>query len=167
MNIYTKQGDKGRTRLGNGSFVFKTDDRIELLGMIDELSSHLGLSKVIAEGELKSQLSHIQEELILLMAGIAHPRKSDYKVKEEAVLHLEQQIDKWENAFPREKKFVLYGGCELSARLDVARAVARRAERQFHRVARTYGGDMMAAQYLNRLSDYLYLAARYVDYQTH
>lgn len=165
MNIYTKNGDKGRTRLGNGSFVFKTDDRIELLGTIDELSSHLGLSKVVADGELKMQLSHIQQELIMLMAGIADPRKSDYKVKEEEISYLEQQIDKWEHAFSREKKFVLYGGCELSARLDVARAVARRAERQFHRVARTYGADKLAAQYLNRMSDYLYLAARYADAQ--
>lgn len=70
-----------------------------------------------------------------------------------------------ENSFPRVKEFVLYGGCEQSARLDMARAVARRAERRFRKAALKYGADPKAMQYLNRLSDYLYVAARYADYR--
>ena len=164
MKIYTKNGDKGRTSLGNGDVVFKTDARIELLGTIDELSSHLGLAKTAACPKFQEQVSHIQKELIWLMAGIADAKNPAYQVKEDEIAYLEKQIDKWENSFPRAKEFVLYGGCELSARLDVARAVARRAERQYHRAAQIYGVDEATARYLNRLSDYLYMAARYADY---
>ncbi len=164
MKIYTKNGDKGRTSLGNGDAVFKTDARIELLGTIDELSSHLGLAKTAACPKFQEQVSHIQKELIWLMAGIADAKNPAYQVKEDEIAYLERQIDKWESSFPRAKEFVLYGGCELSARLDVARAVARRAERQYHRAAQIYGVDEATARYLNRLSDYLYMAARYADY---
>ena len=73
--------------------------------------------------------------------------------------------DRIENSFPRIKDFVLYGGCELSARLDVARAVTRRAERRFRKVEQNYGADAKAVQYINRLSDYLYMCARYADYK--
>ena len=164
MKIYTKNGDKGRTSLGNGDSVFKTDARIELLGTVDELSSHLGLVKTVSCPRFQEQLSRIQKTLIRLMAGIADARNPAYQMKEEEIDYLEKRIDKWENSFPRAKEFVLYGGCEQSARLDVARAVARRAERQYHRAAQIYGGDEAAARYLNRLSDYLYMAARYADY---
>lgn len=78
---------------------------------------------------------------------------------------LEKRINELEASFPRQKDFVLYGGCELSARLDVARAVARRAERRFARVTQLYGADAEAGRYLNRLSDYLYVRARYEDYR--
>lgn len=78
---------------------------------------------------------------------------------------LETRINELEASFPRQKDFVLYGGCELSARLDVARAVARRAERRFARVTQLYGTDAEAGRYLNRLSDYLYVRARYEDYR--
>lgn len=164
MKIYTKNGDKGRTTLGNGDSVFKTDARVELLGTIDELSSHLGLAKTRGCARFQEQLSHIQRVLILLMAGIADAKNPSYRMKEEEITYLEEQIDKWESSFPRAKEFVLYGGCELSARLDVARAVARRAERQFYRAAQIYGVDECTARYLNRLSDYLYMAARYADH---
>ena len=166
MNIYTKTGDGGSTSLGNGVRVLKSDERIELLGTIDELSSHMGLAKVAAPAELKAQLSQIQKELIGIMAGIASPGDRQYKVKPEQVACLEAEIDRIENSFPRLKEFVLYGGCELSARLDVARAVARRAERCFKRVANRYSADALAMQYMNRLSDFLYVSARYVDYRS-
>jgi cob(I)alamin adenosyltransferase len=81
-------------------------------------------------------------------------------------VYLENTIDRVENAFPRKKEFVLYGGSELSARLDVARAVARRAERRFWKVAKGYNTDAKALQYMNRLADYLYIEARYADYKS-
>lgn len=165
MKIYTKTGDKGTTSLMNGISVSKSDDRIELLGTIDELSSHIGLAKVLAEDALKESLSHIQRNLIQIMAGVANPRDLNYRFSSEETEALEQAIDETENAFPRAKEFILYGGCEQSARLDVARAVARRAERRFRKVAQNYGADAKAVQYINRLSDYLYVCARYADYK--
>lgn len=164
MKIYTKNGDGGKTSLMNGISVSKSDDRIELLGTIDELSSHIGLAKVIANQALSNQLSLIQKSLIQMMAGIADPRNLDYRFSKEETLALEEEIDRLEDLFPRAKEFVLYGGCEQSARLDVARAVARRTERRFRKVAQNYGADNKALQYINRLSDYLYVAARYADY---
>lgn len=165
MKIYTKNGDSGKTSLMNGISVSKSDDRIELLGTIDELSSNIGLAKVIADQSLSGRLSQIQKELIQMMAGIADPRNLDYRFTKEETLALEEEIDRLESLFPRTKEFILYGGCEQSARLDVARAVARRAERRFRKVAQNYGADSKALQYMNRLSDYLYIAARYADYK--
>lgn len=165
MKIYTKNGDAGKTTLMNGISVSKSDDRIELLGTIDELSSHIGLAKVIADSSLSERLSRIQKELMQIMAGIADPRNPDHRFTKEEILALEEEIDHLEDSFPRAKEFVLYGGCEQSARLDVARAVARRAERRFRKVSQNYGADSKAMQYINRLSDYLYVAARYADYK--
>ena len=164
MKIYTKTGDGGSTSLANGVRVLKSDDRIELLGTIDELSSHMGLAKVAAPAEMKAKLSKLQQELIGIMAGVASPADRQYKVEAAQLAYLEEEIDRIEGAFPRTKGFVLYGGCELSARLDVARAVARRAERCFKRVANRYSADALAMQYMNRLSDFLYVSARYADY---
>ncbi len=164
MKIYTKAGDGGSTSLATGVRVLKSDDRIELLGTIDELSSHMGLAKVAAPADIKEQLSKIQSELIVIMAGVANPRERKYKVTPEQTAKLEAEIDRIEGSFKREMKFVLYGGCELSARLDVARAVARRAERCFKRAANRYGADAAAMKYMNRLSDFLYVSARYADY---
>lgn len=165
MKIYTMTGDEGYTSLLNNSRVSKTDDRIELLGTIDELSSHLGLAKVCADTSLKEDISTIQSTLIKMMAGVASNGLSQYRLDGE-ISHLEEKIDNTEKLFPREKEFVLYGGCELSARLDVARAVVRRAERQFCRTARLHRLDSNAQKYLNRLADYLYVCARFADYKS-
>lgn len=163
MNIYTKKGDAGSTSLCNGVRISKADDRIELVGTIDELSSFLGLAKVVADEQLKEALSHVQKNLILIMAGVADPKNMDYRFQKEETDLLEKEIDRMEQSFARAKEFVLYGGCEVSARLDVARAVARRAERRFQKVSRNYGADANAMQYMNRLADYLYIWARYLD----
>lgn len=167
MKIYTKKGDNGRTSLLNGSGVLKSDDRIELLGTIDELSSHIGLTKVLANEPMKEELSHIQQNLMKIMAGVADSMKREYKLDEKEIELLETWIDRMDESMgPRQFQFVLYGGCEQSARLDVARAVARRAERQFYRTAKHYVTDKKAMRYFNRLSDYLYTCARYMDYQS-
>ena len=145
--------------------VAKYDDRMELLGTIDELSSHIGLAKVVADPEIKDRLSKIQEELIQVMAKIADPGNKKYCLVDEQVLYLERTIDQLEQSFQRRREFVLYGGCELSARLDVARTIARRAERRFVKVSKGYNTDSKALEYMNRLSDYLYIEARYADYR--
>lgn len=165
MKLYTKTGDNGMTSLMNHVAVSKADERIELLGAIDELSAHIGHAKLLVCEKGNARLSRIQGELMGIMAGIADPKNPDYKVKEEQIEALERNIDKMESSFPRQKKFVLYGGCEVSARFDLARAVARRAERCFIRVKNRYGADPGALKYMNRLSDYLYISARMLDYQ--
>ena len=135
MKVYTKKGDGGNTSLANGMSVSKADDRIELIGTIDELNSYIGHAKVLSEGHLKTNLAEIQRTLMKIMAAVADPRNLDYRMSAEETVHLEDQIDELEAAFPRARDFVLYGGCELSARLDIARAVTRRAERRFRKVA--------------------------------
>ncbi len=165
MAIYTAGGDQGMTSLTNEKRVCKTDERIQLLGEIDELSSYLGFAKVVMDQEETEQISKIQKELMIIMAGITEPQNPVYQCKEDQIQYLETEIDRIETKFPREKKFVLYGGCEESARLDIARAVARRSERQFYKVDQIYGADGNALIYMNRLSDYLYILARFVDYK--
>lgn len=168
MKIYTKKGDNGRTSLLNGLGVLKSDERIELLGTIDELNSHIGFAKVLAEEPMKEELGHIQRNLIQIMAGVADSMKREYKMDEKETEKLETWMDRMDETagLSKEFKFVLYGGCEQSARLDVARAVARRAERQFYRTAKHYITDKKAMKYINRLSDYLYVCARYMDYRS-
>ena len=165
MKVYTKKGDRGNTSLANGMSVSKSDDRIELVGTIDELNSYIGHAKVISETRLNSSLTEIQRILMKIMAGVADPRNLDYRMTVQETSALEEKIDELEASFPRVKDFVLYGGCELSARLDIARAVTRRAERRFRKVSQNYGADAHAMQYMNRLADYLYIEARYADHQ--
>ena len=107
MSIYTKKGDDGRTSLIDGISVSKSDDRIELLGTIDELNSAIGLAKVIAEKPLYDNLARRQQELMQMMSGIADPRNPKYRFSKEDTLTLEEGIDHMENSFPRVKEFVL------------------------------------------------------------
>ena len=112
MSIYTKKGDSGKTSLMDGISVSKSDDRIELLGTIDELNSSIGLAKVIADHPLYDDLARRQQELLQMMNGIADPRNPDHRFTKEETLTLEEGIDHMESLFPRIKDFVLYGGCE-------------------------------------------------------
>ena len=168
MKIYTRGVDQGYTSLLNGSRVQKTDDRIELVGIIDELNSHIGLSKVMADAALKEDLAKVQRTLMKIMSGVVAVPPGSHKLDPAEIKWLEEKIDIMEESFARKKEFVLYGENELSARLDLARAVVRRAERQFCRMVKYYtNSDRMAQQYLNRLSDYLYVCARYAANKAH
>lgn len=163
MSIYTKQGDTGFTSLLNGEKVSKADDRIELIGMVDELSSLIGLVKPVSDDKMKKELSIIQEDLMIIMAALADLSNNNYKINLGKISEMEEKIDLIEKSFQREKGFVLYGGCESSARLDVARAYARKSERYMVKVNQTYIIDESIMRYMNRLSDYLYMLARYQD----
>ena len=92
MSVYTKTGDRGTTSLANGLSISKSDDRIELLGTIDELNSHIGLAKVLADSALKDQLSHIQRNLMQIMACVADPRNMDYRFSSDETKELEGEI---------------------------------------------------------------------------
>ena len=163
MKVYTRKGDKGKTSLINEVEVSKSDERIELLGTIDELSAAIGFAKVVMSEEVQEELSAIQKELMFIMAGIADNDNPMYQVDEDEIHALEEKIDNIENQFEREKKLVLYGECEESARLDLARVAARKAERYFWKIQKEYNLDILAIQYMNRLSDYFYILARFED----
>ena len=165
MKIYTRRGDKGKTSLINEIEVSKADERIELLGTIDELSTAIGFAKVIMEDSVKKDLSSIQKELMFIMAGIADVDNPMYQVDEDEIHALEVKIDEIEDKFEREQKLVLYGDCEKSARLDLARVAARKAERYFWKIQKKYNLDILATRYMNRLSDYFYILARFEDYK--
>ena len=184
MNIYTKGGDKGITNLIHTKNVSKSDDRIQLVGSIDELTSHLGLVKTLlrkqkggaagaggrtADGfavQAKRTLElfeEIQQTLITVMAGIADPYNKDYKIGDGKTETLEAEIDRLEALFERPKRFILPGQNRLSAEIDIARTVARRAERALASVSVKFGSDNGTKKYMNRLADYLYVLARYED----
>lgn len=173
MNIYTKSGDKGTTSLIHTKNISKSDDRINLVGSIDELTSHLGLIRSLLrecaadEKKIKAVqlIEEVQAKLITVMAGVADPYKKDYKIDGTLTEKLESQIDQLEQSFERPKEFILPGKTRLSAEIDIARTVARRAERALAMVSVKFGADNGAKSLMNRLADYLYVLARYVDAQ--
>lgn len=165
MSIYTKTGDGGTTKLMKVPNISKSDDRIQLLGTIDELTSNLGVAKSMERREdIRFEIERIQQNLMSIMAGVADQYNKEHKMNDEEVIHLEKEINKIEASFPREKRFVLPGDYELSARYDVARTIARRAERWLITVDKKFTADSGAKKYMNRLADYIYMVARQTDY---
>lgn len=164
MGISTKNGDGGMTNLIKTKNVPKSDERVHLLGSIDELTSHLGLVKAkVCISLVKEMLASVQDTLITVMAGIADPHNMKYKLKEAEVTKLETEMARMEGAFTMPQGWVLPGGNAVSAEVDIARTVTRRCERYLSGVTIKYGSDKVAKQYLNRLSDYLFILARYID----
>ena len=164
MNIYTKNGDGGMTSLVHGPSIPKSDDRIELLGTLDELISHLGLVKAdLSPGREKTMLEAIQKDLLAVVALTGDPHNRKNRLEEGAVEKLEAEIDAIRETLPAGKEEALPGGNRLSARVSVARSVARRAERRLSTVSIKFGSDAMAKKYMNRLGDYLYVLARSME----
>ncbi|HWH55954.1 MAG TPA: cob(I)yrinic acid a,c-diamide adenosyltransferase [Gaiellaceae bacterium] len=158
--IYTRGGDAGETSLGDGSRVSKTDPRVEAVGQVDELNSLVGWALAV-EGA-PELLRRIQNELFDVGADLATPSsdgraRTRLRVSQELVDRLELECDTANAALEPLKSFVLPGGTELAARLYVARAVCRRAERA---VLRVETAGPLVAVYLNRLSDLLFILAR-------
>ena len=165
MSIYTANGDKGTTNLVHTKNVSKSDDRIQLVGTIDELSSHLGLIKtMMSEAEDIRFIENIQRTLNTVRSGVADPFNREFRTEDDRTGQLEEEISRLEGLFhcPEEEN-ILPGSSRLSAELDIARAVARRAERDLAAVSVKFGADNGAKKYMNRLSDYLYVMARYME----
>ena len=155
--IYTRGGDEGQTSLGDGTRVSKLDPRVVADGDVDELNSLVGWAAVVAEGEIAEVLARVENELFDLGADITVPEgEAGLRVTQEQIDRLEADCDRFNEPLPELKSFVLPGGTELAARLFVARAVCRRAERS----AIAAGASPLVCVYLNRLSDLLFILAR-------
>jgi cob(I)alamin adenosyltransferase len=161
--IYTGGGDRGETSLGDGSRVPKLDCRIAAFGAVDELNSQVGLALAVElPAELRETLRRVQNELFDLGADLSVPFgvADRLRISEEHIERLEQDCDRFNADLSELKSFVLPGGSEAAARLHVARAVCRRAEREALAAAEDLDISRLALVYLNRLSDLLFILAR-------
>lgn len=170
--IYTRTGDAGRTRLASGEAVSKADLRVEAYGGVDETNACLGLARLHtgADAAFDAMLGRIQNELFDLGADLATPAAPDeapgarLRILDSQVARLEAEIDALNGRLPDLTSFVLPGGAPAAAALHLARTVARRAERDAVRLAEA--GEPVsgpAMRYLNRLSDFLFVAARWAN----
>jgi cob(I)alamin adenosyltransferase len=165
MKIYTKTGDDGTTGLIGGDRVHKSDRRIECYGTVDELCAALGIAGVTADAPFLVMIRAAQNDLFVIGSHLATPEESQYKtslpVLEDEMIHrLEMQIDSAETELPELREFILPGGCELAARLHLARTICRRAERLLVDFAMDRPVPAVILTYLNRLSDWLFVQAR-------
>jgi len=169
--IYTKGGDKGQTSLVGGQRVDKDSLRIECYGTVDELNSFVGMASVSAEGPLAPLLPilrRVQHELFNLGSILAtlpanvHPKQP--RVTEVEIKQLEREIDEMNEELPPLRSFVLPGGSRISTELHACRTICRRAERIAVRLAREEEVSPEVIQYLNRLSDALFVWSRWVNH---
>ena len=170
MAIYTKTGDKGETSLASGARVAKTDARIEAYGTVDELNSWVGMLRAsLPESEalstakatepikkIQEQLSHVQNKLFNL--GAALSEAPGEWISEEDIHVLETWIDEMQAIVPKQKAFILPMGSEPVCRCHICRTVCRRAEREMIES----NANLTLLQYVNRLSDFLFVLARYI-----
>lgn len=171
--IYTRTGDKGTTALGTGDRVAKHDVRVETYGTADEVNSVLGLARLHTTElpEIDAALSRIQNDLFDLGADLCFPESDeplDYeplRVTDAQVNWLESEIDRLNGGLEPLNSFILPGGTALAAHLHHARTVSRRAERLCVALGEAEPGKVSEAvlKYLNRLSDYLFVAARWCN----
>lgn len=165
MSIYTKRGDRGITDMAHAGNISKSDDRIRLMGEADELNSHIELVKsMLRQSEILQLLERIQKNLDLIAAGVSNPYDRDCKVSEKETAVLEAETDKLEALCEKPVPEKLTGKSRLAAEIDIARTVARRTERCLAQVSVKFGADTESKRFLNRLSDYLYILARYIEY---
>jgi cob(I)alamin adenosyltransferase len=165
MKIYTKTGDKGITALFGGKRVSKADLRIDTYGTVDELNSYIGLVRdQEVNAKRKTTLVEIQDRLFTIGSILAtEPGNTKVKVPslaEQDVTLLEKEIDAMEAGLPPMKSFVLPGGHQSVSYCHVARTVCRRAERLVIALDAQEKVDALIVQYLNRLSDYLFMLSR-------
>lgn len=170
--IYTRTGDKGTTSLVYGKRVSKDDPRVEAYGTCDEANSMIGLAfsgmkDVHFEGkeDFMTVIHKVQTTLFHVGAELATPEGKDvlWSVNEAHVKELEEKIDEWDQTLEPLKQFILPGGSHPAAALHVARTIVRRAERLTVKIEEAYNPLVQA--YLNRLSDFLFVAARYINHK--
>jgi len=156
MAIYTKTGDDGTTALYGGKRISKANYQVETYGLIDELTSFIGLTATKVNNKKNKQLLiNIQKDLYKIM-GFLSGAKTDLLFLENQVLTFEKTIDEIERKLPKLNKFILPGGNELSSWFHILRVICRRAERNVVR----FDNNIIIVKYLNRLSDLLFVMAR-------
>jgi cob(I)alamin adenosyltransferase len=171
--IYTKTGDDGTTSLGDMSRTSKNDPRLEAYATVDEANSSIGVVLAmgdIKDDEIKKLLVRIQNDLFDVGADLCtpvadKPVSEPLRVLESQIDYLEKQIDKYNESLQPLRSFVLPSGTPAAALLHVARTVTRRAERDTWHAIHAFGGGVnpITAKYLNRLSDLLFVLARYAN----
>ena len=173
QKIYTKTGDKGKTSLIGGTKVLKSHRRIEAYGTVDELNSFIGLClDHLNISNIPNILSEIQDRLFTIGSALACDPEKETKLRipdlqESDTILLENEIDKMNEALPPMKSFILPGGHVAVSTLHVARCVCRRAERCCVAMQKKdMAVDPLIIKYLNRLSDYLFVLARFTAQQT-
>lgn len=160
MKIYTRAGDDGSTGLFGGARVAKDDLRVETYGTVDELNAALGLCASGDRGQIGGLVHTVQNELFTMGASLARLDGKGVKVDPAWTARLEKEIDSAEAELTPLRNFILPGGCELAARLHLARTIARRAERLVVTLSGEAELDAEVVRYLNRLSDWLFVYAR-------
>lgn len=169
MKIYTKTGDQGETSMLGGKRISKSCLEMEAIGEVDELNADLGL--LISEldlSEAKEKLTKIQHKLFVIgsnLAGLQTDLDGLPKLKKEDIEYLENWIDEMNSDLPELTNFILPGGFRVSALSYRARAVCRRAERMIIALSEKYEVDEFIKQYLNRLSDLLFVLGRWLNKQ--
>ena len=171
MHIYTKTGDFGETSFANGERVLKDDLRIETYGTLDELNSLIGVTLTyVSDDSLRTILSRIQHDLFTVCAELANlsPKTQEIKlqtpkVTPQHVIDLEKEINALEEKLPVQKSFILPNGTPASCFLHLTRTVCRRAERHLVAVSHQFHINPQLLTYINRLSDLLYLLARWAN----
>lgn len=166
--IYTRTGDKGTTALGNGDRVTKFNARVNAYGTSDELNATVGVARLHAVGEMDAALMRIQNDLFDLGADLCRPdmakdAEAEYpplRMASSQVTRLESEIDAMNAHLEPLRSFVLPGGSALAAHLHVCRTVARRAERLSVELSQSEDVNADAVTYLNRLSDWFFVASR-------
>lgn len=166
--IYTKTGDKGDTALGDGTRHSKHAPRIQAFGTVDEANAAIGLARLHTQGAVDEMLARIQNDLFDLGADLCVPETAKrgegrLRIAEAQVERLEREIDSMNAELQPLTSFVLPGGSPAAAHLHLARAVARRAERLMVELAASEPVNAAAMRYINRLSDHLFVASRFVN----
>ena len=172
MKIYTKTGDKGSTSLIGGTKVLKNHLRIEAYGTVDELNSYVGLCRdLLTNEDTRSILREAQDRLFTIGSSLAcdPARESKMKIpdlKEEDITILEQEMDRMDDKLPAMKNFILPGGHPSVSHLHIARCICRRAERCcVSLLSQNEEVEPLVLKYLNRLSDYLFVLARFTGFE--
>jgi cob(I)alamin adenosyltransferase len=166
--IYTRTGDTGETALGNGTRVAKYSARVSAYGTVDETNATVGMARLHATGEMGAQLAMIQNDLFDLGADLCRPEMEKdadapyppLRMVQTQVDRLEREIDAMNDALEPLRSFVLPGGSALSAHLHLCRTVSRRAERLTVELSKVESVNPAAVKYLNRLSDWFFVASR-------
>lgn len=166
--IYTRTGDQGETALGNGTRVAKYSERVTAYGTVDEANATIGLARLHATGEMDTALARIQNDLFDLGADMCNPdldrdAQAEYpplRVTAGQVDRLESEIDAMNTRLTPLRSFILPGGSALAAHLHLCRTVCRRAERMATELAAIEPVNPQAVRYLNRLSDWFFVAGR-------